>query len=65
MPLSFINVTDDDNKTSSVLSDLDLDQFIIFTGNNAPNDSTVSLLNPSTLPSSVFCKKWKFTATFT
>jgi hypothetical protein len=65
MPPSSTNITNDDNKTSSVLSDLDSDQFTISAGNNAPNNSTASLLNPSTSPSPVPCKKRKLTATST
>jgi hypothetical protein len=65
MPPLSTNITDDDNKTSSIFFDLDSDQFIIFTSNDAPNNSTVSLLNLFTLPSPVPYKKQKLTATFT
>ena len=65
MPPSSTDVTDNNNKTSSVLFKLDLDQFTTSTSNNASNNSTISSLNLSTSPSSVPCKKRKFTVTST
>ena len=42
MPSLFTDVTNDDNKTSSILFKLNLDQFTTSAGNNAANNSTIS-----------------------
>ena len=65
MPPSSTDVTNDDNKTSSVLSELNSDLFTVSANNNAPSDSTVSSLNLSTLPTPPPRKKRKLTATST
>ena len=57
MPPSSTDVTDTDNKTSSTLFKLNLDQFTTFTSNNAANNFTVSLLNLFTPFSPQPCKK--------
>ena len=62
MPPSSTDVIDDNNKTSSALSELDSDQFTVFTGNNPSSNSTVSLLNLSTLSIPPPHKKRKLTA---
>ena len=65
MPPSSTDVTDDDNKTSFALSELNSDQFTISADNNASSNSTVSLLNLFTLSTPSPHKKRKLTATFT
>ena len=49
MPPLSTDVTNDNNKTSSALFELNLDQFTVFADNNTFSNSTASLLNLSTL----------------
>ena len=65
MPPSSTDVTDDDNETSSALSELDSDQFTVSADNDASSDSTASSLNPSTPSTPPPRKKRKLTATST
>ena len=62
MPPLSTNITDNNSETFFILSKLNSDQFTTFASNNAFNNFTVSLLNPSTSPSSVPCKKQKLIA---
>ena len=65
MPPLSTDVTNNDNETSSALSELNSDQFTIFANNDASSNSTTSLLNPFTLFTPPPYKKQKFTATST
>lgn len=65
MPPSSTDVTDDDNETSSSLSELDSDQFTVSAGNNDSSNSTASSSNPPTSPALLPRKKRKLTATST